>query len=273
MQNGRSLKWFPCFQQRALSNPCKFVLQSVDSLTCEGIFKPTLRAAFARIQVFLSQSCVWFDVFASTGWWLTRTIQPGLVAYKLELAGTDFRFPCPGHGRPEKLPGTFYAISDLFSEWLWNKMVGAHGPSQCRKKGLCVSRSLGTFLSSFPLLTLLCSCAMDPCCGRGRGGGKKKVTLSKAVNDNPEWRKMERKLVFSRLIPYWLLNDQPLVLSLLTFWWPFTSSVGLPERSSWLISCCSSLPFALVSGWTFPPSFSLIGISGDIKLFVTKVFC
>ena len=119
MQNGRSLKWFPCFQQRALSNPCKFVLKSVDSLTCEGIFKPTLRAAFARIQVFLSQSCVWFDVFASTGWWLTRTIQPGLVAYKLELTGTDFRFPCPGHGRPEKLPGTFYAISDLFSEWLW----------------------------------------------------------------------------------------------------------------------------------------------------------
>lgn len=167
MENGRSLKWFPCFQQRALSNPCEFVLQSVDSLTCKGIFKSTLRTAFARIQVFLSQSCVWFDVFASTGWWLTRTIQPGLVAYKLELTGTDFRFPCPGHERPEKLPGTFFAISDLFSEWLWNKMVGAHGPSQCRKKRavcLTVAGCLPFIISFAHFVLLVCNGPL----GRGR---------------------------------------------------------------------------------------------------------
>lgn len=160
-----------------------------------------------------------------------------------------------------------YFLNDSETEW-----------SQTMQKRLCLMvAGYIRFIFSFAHFALP---VWNGALGEKKG---KKVTSNKAVNDHPEWKEdRERKLVFSRLLasslvfsrPYQLLNHQPLVLSLLSFWWPFSSSLGLSERSSWLIYCFSILPFALVSCWiVFFPSFARTGISGDIKLFVAKVFC
>lgn len=105
-------------------------------------------------------------------------------------------------------------------------MVGVHGPSQWKYDN--VSRDCGMH----PFHVFLFSIHFAP--GKWTVKKKKKVTSSRAGNDNPA-REEHRDItfVFSRFILYCLLNSQPLVLSPLSFCWPFNSSLGPPVAPDW----------------------------------------